>query len=429
MAGEAVGRLCRTSDRALSGDGAGTDKAETAPARTRQSGRRWAFSRGLCLRCVVMSGAADDKEPRRQGHAGAAADGHADLPASVTADQARHQAWADRLDKVAKPPDSRSELRERTSRLPPGNPSSPFDEYGLACPDERPLSDHETPEPPLTDADYADHVRHVETALDKARADGHETYLRFTVDPDHEEWSPERTPQHGSIIADAYLTAADVPCERHVIIAGGLGGAGKSTVLERYAGIDMSKYVIINPDNFKEELAGRGMTPKVPGLSPMETSTLAHEESSYLARRLAMRAMAEGKNIIWDITMSSEESVTHRIADLRAAGYQRIDGVFVDIPVQTSVRRAEARHRRGHDLYLAGQGLGGRSLPADVTRAQADPQYGSINRRVFEAVKQEFDHWVIYDNSVDGQPPTLINAGGRSDRAYGKAVGREDASQ
>jgi len=161
----------------------------------------------------------------------------------------------------------------------------------------------------------------------------------------------------------------------------------------------------------------------------METSTLAHEESSYLARRLAMRAMAEGKNIIWDITMSSEESVTQRIADLRAAGYQRIDGVFVDIPVQASVRRAEARHRRGHDLYLAGQGLGGRSLPADVTRAQADPQYGSINRRVFEAVKQEFDHWVIYDNSVDGQPPILIDAGGRSDRANGKAVGREDAKQ
>ena len=38
-------------------------------------------------------------------------------------------------------------------------------------------------------------------------------------------------------------------------MAGGLGGAGKSTVLEKYAGIDRSKYLTINPDDIKEEMA------------------------------------------------------------------------------------------------------------------------------------------------------------------------------
>ena len=330
---------------------------------------------------------------------------------------------------TGRPADSRPDLRERTRALAPGHPSSPWNEDGRPRSPERPLSEYEVPEPPLTDAEYAGHVRHVETTLDKARAAGLATHLQFTVDPDHKEWSTERNRRHGSMIADVYLAAVDVPCERHVIIAGGLGGAGKSTVLEKYAGIDLSRYVIINPDNFKEELARRGMTPKISGLSPLETTTLAHEESSHLARRLALRAMAEGKNIIWDITMSSADSVSRRIADLREAGYQRIDGAFVDIPVETSIRRAEARHRRGHDLYLAGQGLGGRGLPADVIRAQADPRYGSINRRVFESVKHEFDHWAIYDNSVDGEPPTLIEAGGQSGRADGRAVGKEDMRQ
>ena len=33
----------------------------------------------------------------------------------------------------------------------------------------------------------------------------------------------------------------------------------------------------------------------------MEASYLAHEESSHVAKRLARRAQADGKNVIWDI--------------------------------------------------------------------------------------------------------------------------------
>ena len=110
------------------------------------------------------------------------------------------------------------------------------------------------------------------------------------------------------------------------IIAGGLSGAGKSTVLEKYAGIDRSQYLTVNPDKIKEEMAERGMVPMVEGLSPMEASDLVHEESSYIARQLALLAQADGKNIIWDITMSSQAKTEHRIDELRAAGYRSHSG-------------------------------------------------------------------------------------------------------
>ena len=204
-----------------------------------------------------------------------------------------------------------------------------------------------------------------------------------------------------------------MPSERRAIIAGGLGGAGKSTVLEHYAGIDRSKYLTINPDDIKEEMARRGLIPHVDGLSPMEASDLVHEESSYIARRLALRGQAEGKNIIWDITMASQEKTDERIDQLRIPGYSHIKGIFVDISVETAVTRVAARHREGHDDYRAGKGFGGRFVPAEVIERQADPDWGSVNRKNFEAVKHRFDTWARYQNP--GAAPLLTEASNRAE--------------
>ena len=141
----------------------------------------------------------------------------------------------------------------------------------------------------------------------------------------------------------------------------------------------------------------------------MEATELVHEESSHIAKRLALRATADQRNVIWDITMSSRESTEKRIDQLHAAGYS-VTGIFVDIPVEVSVRRAEARHRAGHEDYRAGIGLGGRYVPPEVIRAQSDQEWGSQNRKTFEAVRHRFDQWSRYDNSVDGRPPALADA-------------------
>jgi Zeta toxin len=164
---------------------------------------------------------------------------------------------------------------------------------------------------------------------------------------------------------------------------------------------------MINPDDIKEEMAKRGMVPEIKSLSPMEASDLAHEESSDIAKRLAIRAYADKKNVIWDVTMSSVASTQRRITDLKSEGYEHVEGIFVDIPVDVSVRRAENRHREGQDQYADGCGLGGRYLPPGRIQSLADEKFGSINRAVFEQVKPEFNRWRIYDNSLDGSPARL----------------------
>jgi predicted kinase len=316
----------------------------------------------------------------------------------------------------------RDELRQRLQRLPPGHPSSPLEadgtprspESGLACRKPSDAAENrEADRHPLTDAEHAEHVKEVRALLDKARADGLATEARYVTDPDGETWAPERRVGHDAIIAHLYEAAGGVPCERRSILAGGLPGAGKTTVLEQHAGIDRTRFLTINPDEIKSEMAKRGMVPEVPGLTPMEASDLVHEESSHIAKQLALRAMPEGKNIIWDITMSSRDSVERRINTMRTAGYQRIEGIFVDIPVDVGVHRSDARHREGHDSYRSGHGQGGRFVPAEVIAAQSDPDYGSRNLRTFEQIKPHLDAWLQYDNSVDGQYPVLVDSGGR----------------
>jgi predicted kinase len=319
-------------------------------------------------------------------------------------------------------PGHRDELERRLGRLPPGHPSSPVEADGTRRPPEPGLRSRESPDAgalgdadwrPLTDAEYAEHVTEVRERLDKARADGLATDRQHTIDPAREVWSSERETLQDSIIEDLYREASDVPCERRAIMAGGLPGAGKSTILDGHAGIDRSQYMTIDPDKIKVEMARRDMIPPVDGLSPMEASDLVHEESSYVARQLALRAQADGKNIIWDITMSSRASTERRIDELRSSGYTHIEGIFVDIPVETSVTRAGNRHREDHDKYRAGEGLGGRFLLAEMITAQSDPEWGSRNRKTFEEVKHQFERWRRFDNS--GTAPVLVEAGHREE--------------
>ena len=291
-------------------------------------------------------------------------------------------------------------LETDTTQASPGDPD--------ANPNELERIADRTPR--LADTAWSGHITEVCDGLAKAETAGLTPEQMHTVDGAGQIWTDERAALHMSILEDLYTQAAHVPCEFKAIIAGGLGGAGKTTVLTEHAGIELSQYLMINPDDFKEEMARRGMLPEIEGLSPMEVSDLAHEESSYLALQLASRAQAEGKNIIWDITMSSEKSVKRRIDDLHEAGYNQIDGIFVDIPIATSIRRTESRHREGYEKYLAGEGLGGRYIPPEVLQRQKDEEFGSKNKRAFNALGNEFTNWIIYDNSADGLPAKMIDS-------------------
>lgn len=315
------------------------------------------------------------------------------------------------------PPD---DLHRRLDQLPPGHPSSPYEPDGTPREPRTRLRGVENSAfatdqiRPLTDAEWAEHRVEVRARIEKAQGDGLASNQQHTIDGKGQIWTAERASLHDMVIGDLLADSAHVPCDHKAIIAGGLGGAGKSTVLDGHAGIDRSQYLTINPDKIKEELAQRGAIPHVDGLTPMEASVLVHEEASHIAKQLALRAQADGRNVIWDITMSKLESAERRIDELRASGYHRVEGVFVDIPVELSIERADDRHRHDHENYRAGEGLGGRLVPEEVTRAQADDEWGSRNRRTFEELKQSFDSWSVYDNSVNDRDPLLVESSAES---------------
>src|SRR6202008_3630101 len=104
-------------------------------------------------------------------------------------------------------------------------------------------------------AEHAQHVADVKVRLASARLTGLATEFQHTIDPDHEVWSRARRVMHDQLVADRYTAATAVPCERKAILAGGLPGGGKTTVLRGYAGIDLAQYLVINPDSIKEDMA------------------------------------------------------------------------------------------------------------------------------------------------------------------------------
>jgi hypothetical protein len=185
-------------------------------------------------------------------------------------------------------------------------------------------------------------------------------------------WKPDRNREQGFLVASMYQQAGSVPSERQAVVAGGLPGADKPGML-RAAGVDQCRYFTVSVDRILWHMAARGLIPVLAGLTPMDAADLAHAEAQFLAKRAGLRAMADGRNLIWDISMASLPATQALLDTLRLAGY-RVDALFSELTIEESVRRAAAAHRRGHDEYLAGRGFGGRYIPPEAIRALALPQ-------------------------------------------------------
>ena len=258
------------------------------------------------------------------------------------------------------------------------------------------------------DARVEKRVKALEDALYKNRYLG----TNFTHKDKNGVWSRERDTIHREIVDDFYARAADVPNDGRALLLGGNAGAGKSTVITQQAGVDLGKFLKIDPDEIKEELAKRGLVPDIPGdFSPMERSTLVHRESVRIADMLADRAFHDRKNIIWDGTMADPGLVFNRVKRMDDAGYRRIDAIFVDVSDETSRRRVAQRYRQGLQSWLAGKGLGSRFVPANIQNAMssADTRHGFSSLRKANA----FDNWAVYNNDVDGQPAKLVSGEGK----------------
>lgn len=219
-------------------------------------------------------------------------------------------------------------------------------------------------------------------------------------------WTAERAAQQRALVDQVWRRVArGVPSDRQAIMTGGLAGAGKTTVLKGPAEVDLTRYISVSADDMKEEMIRRGMDVQIPGrpdLAPMELSALYHVESAYLADMLLERALAAGKNVIIDASMGTKEAPLSRLARLRELDYH-IRGIFVDIPIGTSLERAAARYRFGMREYGDKRGPGGRTIPPRFITGQRGTGRDTINRQVFDELRREglFDDAQVYDNSGD----------------------------
>lgn len=197
-------------------------------------------------------------------------------------------------------------------------------------------------------------------------------------------WSPEREAQHLELLASK-LAGKPAGLERPTaILMAGLPASGKSTLVD---GLDQSDYVVVNADDFKEDLEGYNGS----------NAALFHRESAYIADLLFDSAVDRKQNIILDGTLKTSGALDDggalgKIRDLKAAGYD-VDVRFVDVDVETavdrSVMRFVTREKNSGD---------GRYVPPSFIR-----ETGYKPRETYERAKATglIDRWMKVDNRGD----------------------------
>ena len=197
-------------------------------------------------------------------------------------------------------------------------------------------------------------------------------------------WTGERSRQQRQLVAGLYAAAAGVPCERAAVIAGGLPGTDKVKALDD-AGLDRARYLTVSIDAILARMAASQMIPLSDGQSPLARAGQVHAEAQFLAKRVGLRALMDGRNLILDISLASWRAAEAWTYALRFADYA-VNAVFADIGVEEAVQRSEQARVRGEEEFRRGHGYGGRHIPAAAIRALASPAAVAPGNRIRWAV-------------------------------------------
>lgn len=193
-------------------------------------------------------------------------------------------------------------------------------------------------------------------------------------------WTRERNRKQGRLVAEMYRAAALVPCERSAVIAGGLQGADKAAALDK-SGADRSRYLTISIDEVLVRMAAAQLICGACGLSPLERAELVHGEAQYLAKRVALLALMDGKNLILEVSLASWRAAEAWTYALRFADFA-VTAVFADIGIEEAVRLSGEAYRRGEEEFRHGHGYGGRRIPVEAIRALAVPAAAEPRNRI-----------------------------------------------
>lgn len=179
-----------------------------------------------------------------------------------------------------------------------------------------------------------------------------ETMERFRQDDG--SFTPERQRLHDTIIKRYFQKATPVEHPETVILGGG-PASGKSTMLTKLLdSVRQENFILVDPDDIKNLLPEYRESLKTPG---QDTSTIVHEESSYLAKEVVRQATQGQYNVILDGTGdSSLEHLANKVNGFRSPG-RKISAHYVTADIEAALARNLEREkltgRHVPETYLA----------------------------------------------------------------------------
>ena len=199
-------------------------------------------------------------------------------------------------------------------------------------------------------------------------------------------FTPERQKLHDDFVRAA-LKDIPVSDDPTYFMLGGGTAAGKSTMLRNKAVTvpDKTKRVTADADEAKKALPEYV---RMLARDDEDAAAFAHEESSYLTKRVVRAAFENGFDVVLDGTGDgSPMSLLGKIDEARSRGY-KVKGFYATIPTEVAVERNSIRAvTDGPDK--------GRKVPDDYVR--------EIHRdvsRVFRVAVNNMDSVSLYDNTV-----------------------------
>ena len=208
-------------------------------------------------------------------------------------------------------------------------------------------------------------------------------------------FTPERQALHDRLVTEALGDATPVANPEFTIMGGG-PGSGKTTLVKsgKVRVLNEKNVVMTNADDFKAKLPEYNAMIKSGDKS---AAAFSHEESSYLVRRTQAAALERGLNFTLDGTGNGTPShMEARISAARSAGY-KVNGIYVSIPTNVAVARAEARGQRS-----------GRFVPETFLRKS----HSNVSN-TYAAVHPKFDTAEVYD-MTEKTPKLLSSWDGKS---------------
>lgn len=212
------------------------------------------------------------------------------------------------------------------------------------------------------------------------------------------QYEADRQSLHDATVAKE-IGNAQAPVGRApvAVIMGGGTSSGKTSASREILG-ENKNMVRIDPDEVKTHI------PEYQGfkeIDPMNAAGRVHAESSDVTKQVLTATINGGYDLCYDTTTSNSTKTGANIDRLSAAGY-KTDALFIDIPVETAIERADIRARTSDDPINRG-----RFVPESNIRenhaASARVFLDTIKDNPSVGLKQ------VYDNSQPkGQPPTLV---------------------